>query len=430
MARMLESDEAARRLGIKVATLYAYVSRGLLVSHPAAAGRRRLFDVDEVERLARRSRQGKVVETRMVTITTGITQLTEEGPIYRGRRATDLAVGSAYEDVAEWLWDVDGDGSSAHGGDARHEAAPTNEHRQAWPALALGRPPAVGSSDRIRWAVVMAGALDPLRADLRPETVVRTARRVAASMVEVMAMPEGGSLGIESDSTAILGDGSRVPLTLDAGQPRAGSMAERLTVALSPTPTADLVRGVNAALVLMADHELASSTLAVRVAASTRADVYDALLAGLGTIAGPLHGGASQLAYSLLVDAQRHGAERALDDTLRWQGVLPGFGHSVYKHGDPRFAVLLRLFEQLAAPEQVGLVRSLIEMAGAHAIPLPNVDLAMAAIAWSTGMPPDAGRTLFTVARVAGWVAHYLEELGERPLRYRARAVYASSGRT
>ena len=108
---------------------------------------------------------------------------------------------------------------------------------------------------------------------------------------------------------------------------------------------------------------------------------------------------------------------------------LPGFGHSVYKHGDPRFTVLLRLFEQLAAPEQVELVGSLVELADAHSIPLPNVDLAMAAIAWSTGMAPDAGRTLFTVARVAGWVAHYLEELGERPLRFRARAVYAAPGR-
>jgi citrate synthase len=219
-----------------------------------------------------------------------------------------------------------------------------------------------------------------------------------------------------------------VPLVLDDHRITAGSMAERLATALTPTPTSELVRGVNAALVLMADHELATSTMAVRVAASTRADVYDALLAGLGTIAGPLHGGASQLAYTLLVDAERVGVERALDDTLRWQGVLPGFGHSVYKNGDARCTVLLELFDRLADPERVELVRSLIALAAAHTIPLPNVDLAMAAIAWSTGMPPDAGRTLFTVARVAGWVAHYLEELGERPLRYRARAVYAASG--
>ncbi len=82
--------------------------------------------------------------------------------------------------------------------------------------------------------------------------------------------------------------------------------------------------------------------------------------------------------------------ERALDDTLRWQRVLPGFGHSVYKNGDARFTVLLQLFEQLARPDQVELVGSLIDVARAHTIPLPNVDLGLAAIAWSTGMP--AGR--------------------------------------
>ena len=166
------------------------------------------------------------------------------------------------------------------------------------------------------------------------------------------------------------------------------------------------------------------------MAASTRADPYDAMLAGLGTLAGPLHGGASQQAYSLLVEARRHGVERALDDTLRWQQVLPGFGHTVYKDGDARFAVLLGLFEELAPAEDVELVRSLVGLAAEHHVPPPNVDLALAAMAWATGMPPDAGRTMFTVARVVGWTAHYLEELDERPLRYRARAVYAAPSRT
>jgi citrate synthase len=187
---------------------------------------------------------------------------------------------------------------------------------------------------------------------------------------------------------------------------------------------------VNAALVLMADHELATSTMAVRVAASTRADLYDVLLAGLGTIAGPLHGGASQQVTALLGEARLHGVERAVNDSLRWQGVLPGFGHSVYKRGDARCTVLLGLFEEMASPEDVELVRDLVGLAADHDIPPPNVDLALASMAWATGMPPDAGRTLFTVARVAGWTAHYLEELEERPLRYRARAVYATPGRS
>jgi citrate synthase len=402
---MLESDEAARRLGVKMATLYAYVSRGLLVSHPSPTGRRRLFDVEEVERLARRSRQGKAVETRMATITTGITQLTDDGPVYRGLRATDLATRYRYEEVAEWLWNVDSEGAV--------DIRPGPE----WVALDLGRPPEIGTSDRMRWAAVMAGAADPLRSDLRPEAVIRAARQVAASMVEVL--PAAGPRPVDSGETP--------PFIAVEGEPDlTGSMAARMASVLTPRPTADLVRAVNAAMVLMADHELATSTLAVRVAASTRADIYDALLVALGTIAGPLHGGASQLAYSLLIDAQRDGPERALDDTLRWQRVLPGFGHTVYKHGDARFGVLLQLFEQLARPDQVELVQSIVDAGADHGIPPPNVDLALAAISWATGMPPDAGRTLFTVARVAGWVAHYLEELEERPLRYRARAVYAT----
>ncbi len=271
----------------------------------------------------------------------------------------------------------------------------------------------------MRWVVVMAGAGDRLRSDLRPEVVTHTAARVAASMVEALAWP-----------TPVAASRPEVPLVLADGRERPGSMAARLAGRLSPDPGPALVRAVNAALVLMADHELATSTLAVRVAASARADPYDAVLAGLATLAGPLHGGASQQAYSLLLEAKHHGAERALDDTLRWQGMLPGFGHSVYRNGDARYGVLIGLFEELAPAEDVAMVRTLVALADEHRVPAPNVDLALAAVAWATGMPPDAGRTIFAVARVAGWTAHYLEELEERPLRYRARAVYAARGRT
>jgi citrate synthase len=398
---MLESDEAARRLGIKVTTLYAYVSRGLLSSHPAPEGRKRLFALEEVERLARRSRQGKTVETRMATVTTAVTQLGAEGPVYRGRPATGLATTSAFEEVAHWLW---------WGPSGRST-------EESWTALDLVPPPELSPSDRMRWVVVMAGAHDRLRSDLRPDVVTATAARLAATMVAALPRP-----------TASGPDLPEVPLVLPDGGDRPHALAARLAARLSPEPGGALVGAVNAALVLLADHELATSTMAVRVAASTRADPYDALLAGLGTLAGPLHGGASQQAYSLLLEARHGGAERALDDTLRWQGVVPGFGHSVYTQGDVRFGVLLRLFEVLAPPGDVAMVHTLVDLAAEHELPPPNVDLALAALAWSGAMPPDAGRTVFTVARLAGWTAHYLEELQERPLRYRARAVYAAPG--
>jgi citrate synthase len=411
MDRMLESEEAARRLGVKVTTLYAYVSRGLLASHPSPEGRKSLFALDDVERLARRSRQGRSVETRMVSVTTGVTQLTDEGPLFRGRRATDLAVTASFEEVAEWLWQGPGDGFASG-------VAHSGAGRPLWSPLDLGPPPEMEASDRMRWVVVMAGARDRLRADLRPEVVTRTASRVTASMVASLPWPRTGA-----------SSWPEVPLELPDGTEVTDAVAARLTARLSPEPSPALVRGVNAALVLMADHELATSTMAVRVAASTRADLYDVLLAGLGTIAGPLHGGASQQAYSLLLEARHHGLERAVNDALRSQRVLPGFGHSVYKHGDARFAVLAGLFETLAPDSDVELLHSLVALAADHDVPLPNVDLALAAMALATGMPPDAGRTIFTVARVAGWTAHYLEELDERPLRYRARAVYAAPGR-
>ena len=379
--RMLSTEEAARRLGVKVPTLYAYVSRGLLASHPDPVRRGSLFDLAESEALATRSRGGRQTATRLATITTGVSQLDQlRGPVYRGRLATELATATAFEDVAELLW-----------------AVPESEQGD-WSAPALGSCPLATTLDRMRWALVMCGATDPLRADLRPIAVTRAARRVAAALTEVVGPPPPGD---------------------DRGAPLAARLSARLG-ARSPVST----EVVNAALVLLADHELATSTMAVRVAASVRADPYDALLAGLVTLAGPLHGGASQLAYELLVVAERDGAARALNDTLREQGRLPGFGHSVYKSGDPRFAALLDLAEPLLDPPRRALVREVMDLAGAHDVPLPNCDLALAALSWGTGMPPDTGRTMFAVARVAGWAAHYLEELAERPLRFRARAVY------
>jgi citrate synthase len=381
---MLTTEEAARRLGVKVPTLYAYVSRGLLESHRDPAARGSLFDLADVEALATRSRGGRQTATRLATITTAVTQLHQElGPLYRGQRATELATRAGFEEVAELLWQVE------------------PEEAGDWSPPDLGPCPLVQTLDRMRWAVVVCGADDPLRSDLRPAAVARAARRSAAALVAAV----GPDPADDRDRNA--------------------SIAARLAAGLAPSSGAVPEDAVNAALVLLADHELATSTMAVRVAASVRADPYDALLAGLATLAGPLHGGASQMAYELLVVAERDGAARALNDVLREQGRLPGFGHTVYKSGDPRFAALLALAEPLLRDDQCAVLHEVIALAAAHDVPLPNCDLALAALSWGTGMPPDTGRTIFAVARVAGWAAHYLEELAERPLRFRARAVYS-----
>jgi citrate synthase len=378
---MITTQEAARRLGVKVPTLYAYVSRGLLQSHPDPSRRGSLFELDDIEALAVRSRGGRETATRLATVTTGVTRLDQRaGPVYRGRPAVELAEDFLFEDVAELLWRSEG------GGD--------------WRAPEVGVSPLANTFDRMRWALVMCGATDHLRADLRPEAVARAARRCTAAL------------------TAAVGPGR-------PGEDPDAPLAERLAARLATHSDARLAPAVNAALVLLADHELATSTMAVRIAASVRADPYDALAAGLATLAGPLHGGASQMAYELLAAAERDGASRALNDALRETGRLPGFGHAVYKSGDPRFPPLLALAEPLLDDGRRAIVHDIMALAAAHDIPLANCDLALAALSWGTGMPSDTGRTIFAVARVAGWTAHYMEELAERPLRFRARAVYS-----
>jgi len=314
----------------------------------------------------------------MAMVTTSVTELRPEGPAYRGRLATELALRESFERVADLLWQA---------GEGKWDPAP------------VGAIPVADIEDRMRWAIVMSGSLDPLRSDLRPTAVAQAARGIVATMIEC------------------LGD-----RPLSTAEPIAGRLASRLLT----RPTPDQVEAIRAAMVLLADHELASSTLAVRIAASTRADVYDAVLAGLGTVNGPLHGLASRQAHLLLEDAERRGAPDALDDALRWQGLAPGFGHFVYGEGDPRCRAMLPFVERLAPHPRLEVVASVLDLATTRGLPPPNVDFALGSLSFVAGMEPEAGGVVFKIARVAGWAAHYMEELTETPLRYRARAVYVT----
>jgi citrate synthase len=334
-------------------------------------------------------------------VTTGITQLDPgAGPAYRGHPAAVLAGTRDFEAVAELLW---GDP------DWEQPAAPW----EPWP---VGPCPPTAGLDPMRWAVLMAGAHDAWRSDHRAPAVQAGARRVIATMLAVLrTVPPPVRSGTEPDQPG--------------GSPRRRhALARTVAASLCRRPSATVARAVNGALVLLADHELATSTLAVRVAASTRADLCDALEAGLATLAGPLHGGASGGVHELLVEVGRLGAEGALARTLRTGGEPPGFGHSAYPAGDPRFAALRSLVDPIMGPRRRAQLDEVVRLAGHHDLGLPNIDLALGALTWAAGMEPAAGRVLFALARTAGWTAHYLEELKEPPLRFRARAVYAVGG--
>jgi len=186
-----------------------------------------------------------------------------------------------------------------------------------------------------------------------------------------------------------------------------------------------MLRALSATLVLLADHELAASTLAARAAASVRADPYAVVATGLGAVSGALHGGASLGAETLLAAAAGpRDAPRVVGDMLRRGEKIPGFGHFVYRTADPRARLLLDLVRR-AAPKsrQLAVADAILAEVRRRSLPEPNIDFAVATLARSAGMIRGAGEAMFAVARAAGWIAHALEAY-ESGVPLRPRAAY------
>jgi citrate synthase len=241
-------------------------------------------------------------------------------------------------------------------------------------------------TDRVRVAVAVLGAADPLRFDLSTASVTAAAGRLIGTLVAALPGP------IVTRTT--LG----------------GKLWPKLTDA-EPRPEV-----LDAALILLADHGLAVSTVAARVAASARANLYAVISAGLGALDGQYHGAAPTLAYEFL-DRAKHDPLKALSDQLRSGEPIPGFGHRIYQHRDPRADVLLEL---LGDDPIVGTIHEIAERTPTF----PNSDLAIAAVMHAYDFRPDAGDALFALARMIGWTAHALEEYAAPPLRFRTPGIY------
>ncbi|MFI1781738.1 citrate synthase [Streptomyces rubiginosohelvolus] len=394
-APRLTTRQAAELLGVKPETVYAYVSRGQLSSVRAAGGRGSTFDAGEVRALARRSgRRDPSPAGGDLALRTGITLIEGDRCYFRGVDATELARHYGYEEVAEWLWT----GELRPGARFAAPAPTLAAARRAVEAL----PAHSGSTDRLRVAVTAAAATDPLRFDLSPEAVLNSARGLIPTLVG--ALPVLGGPAAEG-----------------------GSLAAELWSRLSAEPAdAPSLAALDAALALLVDHDLAASTLAARVAASARAHPYAVVSAGLGVLEGPLHGAASGLAHRLLREAvDRGSAVPVVADHLRTGRRVPGLGHRIYRGEDPRATVLFELLAEV--PQAAGALaaaREVVATTARHAPLHANIDLALAVLSVSRGMAADAGETVFAVSRTAGWIAHALEEYGERPLRIRPSGQY------
>jgi citrate synthase len=397
MADFLTAAEAARRLGVKPATLYAYVSRGVLSRVKAPDGRASLFGAEEVDRLARRGRPRRPAGVADITVESAITEITGDSLRFRGLDVTRLAVSRTFEEVAELLWTGEfpsGRESGAEPWRARPAALAAGRAAQA--ALPGGTLPL----ERLQVIVPAMAATDPLRLQLDRSAVIAAGRNIIAGMVD--CLPGGGAA--------------------DQGEPVAGRLWSRLC---DRRPAPGLMRALSAALVLLADHELAASTLAARAAASVRADPYAVVGTGLGAVSGALHGGASLGAETLMAAASGpEDVPRVVAELLRRGEKVPGFGHFVYRGGDPRAILLLDLVRR-AAPKsgQLAVADAVFAEVRHKSLPEPNIDFAIATLVRVAGMVRGAGEAIFAVARTAGWIAHALEAYsGPGPLR--PRAVY------
>lgn len=382
----MTAQEAAATLSVSPATIYAYVSRGLIRSEAAADGRNKRYRADDVralkERRAPLEARAPVESASPVVLDSAICLLTPEGPFYRGALAVELSQKSSFEHVAALLWNVSEDDPFADS-----DALPLWRALQPIIAATADRP----FIDRAATAMALSGGFDPAAYN--------------------------GTVG---GGAAIGAKALRVLTALAAGAPAARTPIHRtLADAWAPKrkEAADLIRR---ALILLADHELNASTFAARVAVSTGTSIYDALAAALATLKGPRHGGASARAARFLASLPVAGPADAIKQRRAEGERLPGFGHPLYRAEDPRAVALLDALDAAGADRR--LTRDVVVAARAIAGVDPNVDYALAVLALHLGLPHESGLTLFAIGRTAGWTAHAIEQRAtETLIRPRAR---------
>lgn len=373
----IAAEEARDRLGVRPQTLYAYVSRGRVSVRPDPADpRRSLYRAADIAALAaRKSRSRKISDVAAGAISWGepvlaseITTVSGGRLFYRGRDAIRLAETETLESVARLL-------RGGHGAALKRTDRPT---------------PPSGPDMRTRAYLAMAlrAAADPPARGRAPLALAVE----AATLLDVLTDAIAGEVG---------GGAIHNRLALAWGQGPGG-------------PGADLIRRI---LVLVADHELNASAFAARVAASTGASLAASALAGLATLSGPRHGGATAAVRKFAAEAAQLGPREAIASRLTDDRALPGFGHNLYPDGDPRAAALL---DRFAPPAELARLQDAVKVVTGLT---PNVDYALIAACEALKLPQDAPFALFSVARCAGWIAHAIEQ-GQTDSLIRPRARY------
>ncbi len=393
----LSAREASAELAISPATLYAYVSRGLIRSEPSADSRSHRYRAEDVRSLKQRRtpspepRGLRNFDADLPVMDSAIATITEDGPIYRGVNCIDLAEADTLEHAATLLWDVTGvdpfaSDNCPHVSDEMRGVAEAARH--------------AAPIDRAVAVLALAASGDPRAftraADGRAMVGGRILRLVIATMLNRATSPK--------------------PLHLQVAKAWAPDHKH----------AADLIRR---ALVLLAEHELNASSFTVRCAASTGLNLYDAVIAGLVALKGPKHGGAGVLAAQLVKTLVEGDVAPVIRERVALGERFAGFGHGVYKHGDPRAHALLQALARAGAAER--LTKEVPERIAEATGEFVNIDYALAVLVHTLGLASGNELVLFAMARTVGWIAHASEQLRHGGLiRPRARYVGPVPGRS
>jgi len=332
---------------------------------------------------------------------------------YCGYDIHDLAQSATFEEVCFLLWHRRLP-TRADLGDLQSQLAASRQLKEPIIRLMRSLPP-VNGMDALR---TVTSALAHYESDVEetsPAAQYRKAVRLTAQIGSIVAtwgrLQAGGG-----------------PIAPD---PAMGHAANFLYMLTGERPNSTAIRAFDIALTLHADHELNASTFAARVAAATLTDIYSAMVAAVGTLKGPLHGGANAEVMKMLLELGQTASGDRVDEFVRGKLArkekIPGFGHRVYKTEDPRATHLRQMSRELGKRggntawfDMSQRIEALVK--GEKKLN-PNVDFYSASTYYALGIPIDLYTPIFAVSRISGWTAHVLEQYANNRL-IRPRADY------
>jgi 2-methylcitrate synthase len=332
---------------------------------------------------------------------------------YCGYDIHDLAQSATFEEVCFLLWHRRLP-ARAELGDLQSQLAAARALPEPIIRLMRSLPP-VNGMDALRTLTSALAHYDSELDDASPAAQYRKAIRLTAQVGSIVAtwgrLQAGGG-----------------PIAPD---PALGHAANFLYMLTGERPNSTAVRAFDIALTLHADHELNASTFAARVAAATLTDIYSAIVAAIGTLKGPLHGGANAEVMKMLLDLGQTASGDRVDDFIRGKLAkkekIPGFGHRVYKTEDPRATHLRQMSRELGKrggnTAWFDISQRIEALVKGEKKLNPNVDFYSASTYYTMGIPIDLYTPIFAVSRISGWTAHVLEQFANNRL-IRPRADY------